>query len=316
MMSSGPRPSPGAPDLRRNGVRSGAETIVALFRCHDGHDTAASRPHLGGERRRLSLGNCGPFQDGAPRVPDRARGLPTCGATACAPAPKPLWPFSRWRDGHDNFGFASEPGRERAGAGRPRLKNRQSSVPHRPRPEHNPRHPVHITLRARKAIPYFDTHRVRRHRDSDGDSLHLDIPNRGVLRAGHYVHAIVESDDKRALGLGVAGLRIRSAKALNRVFDRTGPVWSGKYHARELATPRATRTAIVYVLQNWKKHIRGVAGIDPCSSGPWFDGWKEAQSRRATPSPAARPRTWLATRGWRERGGGAIGLHEHPASER
>jgi hypothetical protein len=131
-----------------------------------------------------------------------------------------------------------------------------------------------------------------------------------------HVHAIVEADDKQALSLGVAGLRIRSAKSLNRVFNRTGPVWSGKYHARALRTPIEARVAIVYVLQNWKKHLRGVSGIDPCSSGPWFDGWSEPQPCPATPTPVARPRTWLAARGWRQRGGGAIAMAQRPASER
>jgi len=131
-----------------------------------------------------------------------------------------------------------------------------------------------------------------------------------------HVHAIVEADDKRALGRGIAGLRIRSAKSLHRAFNRTGPVWSGKYHARALRTPRETRTAIVYVLQNWKKHLRGVSGIDPCSSGPWFAGWQEPQPYPATPSPVARPRTWLAARGWQERGGGAVAIAERPSTER
>ena len=119
-------------------------------------------------------------------------------------------------------------GGERAGAGRPRLKNRQSSVPHRPRPEHNPRHPVHITLRARKAIPSFRTPTA-----FAAIATAMATASTSTFRIvvfsvqADHVHAIVESDDKRALGLGVAGLRIRSAKALNRVFDRTGPVWSG-----------------------------------------------------------------------------------------
>jgi len=129
-----------------------------------------------------------------------------------------------------------------------------------------------------------------------------------------HVHAIVEADDKRALSLGVSGFRIRSARALNRVLGRSGSVWSGKYHARALRTPRETRTAFIYVLQNWKKHGTHTDRIDPCSSGSWFDGWMTEQpGPAATPIPVARAQTWLATRGWRERGGGPIALSERPA---
>jgi hypothetical protein len=112
----------------------------------------------------------------------------------------------------------------------------------------------------------------------------------------------------------VAGFRIRAARAFNRVLSRTGPVWSGKYHAHALRTPREMRTAIVYVLQNWKKHVPGASGIDGCSSGPWFEGWAKPTPPAATPGPAIRPRTWLAARGWLDKGGGPIALNERPAS--
>ena len=234
--------------------------------------------------------------------PSACRGRTLCGPFKMASRPRQLQiALPTW-------------GGARSGAGRPRLHDRRTSVPHRPRPEHNSRHPVHITLRARKATPSF---RVPAAFAALAASMTAASNSRFRLVMfsvqTDHVHAIVEAEDKRALSLGVAGLRIRAARSLNRVFNRTGPVWSGKYNARELVTPRATRTAIVYVLHNWKKHLRGVSGIDPCSSGPWFDGWKAAQPCPDAPSPVARPRTWLATRGWRERGGGAIGLHEQPA---
>jgi hypothetical protein len=30
---------------------------------------------------------------------------------------------------------------------------------------------------------------------------------------------------------------------------------------------------LVYVLQNWRKHLAGVPGLDPRSSAAWFTGW-------------------------------------------
>ena len=51
-----------------------------------------------------------------------------------------------------------------------------------------------------------------------------------------------------------------------------------RYHARALATPREVRNALLYVLNNARRHApdprelrRDVA--DPFSSGPLFDGW-------------------------------------------
>jgi putative transposase len=268
-------------------------------------------------RRRSHLDDCGPFQDGHGASPPQALDSPLPRNRVRATAETIVALFKMARRTRQLRLRIRTWGGKRAGAGRPRLKNRQSSVPHRPRPEHNARHPVHITLRARQDTPSFRT-------PAAVDALTAAMPAATSptfrivvfsVQADH-VHAIVEAADKRALSLGVAGLRIRSAKSLNRALNREGSVWSGKYHARALRTPRETRAAIVYVLQNWKKHVRGASGIDPCSSGPWFDGWREAQPCPSAPSPVARPRTWLAQRGWRDRGGGAIAIAERPAAGR
>ena len=49
------------------------------------------------------------------------------------------------------------------------------------------------------------------------------------------------------------------------------------------------RVSILYVVQNWKKHLRGARGIDGCSSGPWFDGWSTG------PLPIASREIFLTT---------------------
>ncbi len=69
---------------------------------------------------------------------------------------------------------------------------------------------------------------------------------------------------------------------------------------------------MVYVLLNFRKHLRAGAGVDPCSSGPWFEGWALPIAPTVERPAVAAPRTWLATVGWR-RAGGPIGLHEAPA---
>jgi putative transposase len=127
-----------------------------------------------------------------------------------------------------------------------------------------------------------------------------------------HIHLIVEAEGTLALTRGVQGLAIRCARAINRALHRRGRVWGHRYHAHHLRTPREVRAAYVYVLLNHRKHLRAAPGIDPCSSGPWFDRWAHARPPPPDPSPVAEPRTWLARRGWR-RAGGLIDWCESPA---
>jgi REP-associated tyrosine transposase len=108
---------------------------------------------------------------------------------------------------------------------------------------------------------------------------------------------------------GVQGLAVRCAKAVNREMGRRGAVWGSRYHGRRLDSPREVRAALAYVLLNFRKHLRAAAGIDPRSSGRWFDGW--TGQRRVAQGPLPTPRTWLVTIGWR-RAGGAIAFGEGP----
>jgi REP element-mobilizing transposase RayT len=125
-----------------------------------------------------------------------------------------------------------------------------------------------------------------------------------------HVHLIVEAHDRVALARGVQGLAVRAARAVNRALVRRGRVWGDRYHAQELTSPRQVRSAIAYVLLNRRKHdARAADGVDPCSSGPWFSGWREHQPLSGG-SPVATARTWLATVGWRR--AGLIGLDERP----
>ncbi len=95
-----------------------------------------------------------------------------------------------------------------------------------------------------------------------------------------HLHLIVEADDKKALSRGMRGLAIRCALAVNRALGRRGALWGDRYHASALRTPRMVRNALVYVLANAARHLRAVAGLDPCSSAPWFDGFHDAVATR------------------------------------
>jgi hypothetical protein len=126
-----------------------------------------------------------------------------------------------------------------------------------------------------------------------------------------HLHLMVEADTKEDLTRGVQGLAVRCAKAINLAEGRRGTVWRGRYHLHALTTPREVRAAMAYVLMNFRKHLQAAPGIDPCSSGPWFDGWAHQPTLAPLPAPVARAGTWLAAIGWR-RAGGAIDCREMP----
>jgi hypothetical protein len=73
------------------------------------------------------------------------------------------------------------------------------------------------------------------------------------------------------------------------------------------------RTSMVYVLLNFRKHLRGPAGIDPRSSGPHFSGWHRAPGVPNGPAATTAPTTWMATIGW-QRAGGPLKLEERPSA--
>ena len=98
-------------------------------------------------------------------------------------------------------------------------------------------------------------------------------------------------------------------------------MFADRYHARALGSPREVRNALVYVLQNARKHFvqRGVAlrrdWLDRFSSAPFFDGW-DAPSAKASDAlrrtlqarvealaeTRAEPQTWLLRTGWKRHG--------------
>jgi REP element-mobilizing transposase RayT len=129
-----------------------------------------------------------------------------------------------------------------------------------------------------------------------------------------HVHVLVEADAPPRLSSGMRGLAIRMARAINRAVCRHGAVWADRFHARALSTPREVRNALVYVLQNWKKHERGAVGLDPRSSADWFTGWSAGFSCVKEASPVSSPRTWLARRGWSRHG--RVRAHEAPVRRR
>jgi hypothetical protein len=185
-------------------------------------------------------------------------------------------------------------------------------MPHVTRPKLDPRYPVQITIRGTPGLPSLRSPRVF-------GALRRAIARASVdrFRVIHFSiqqdhgHFIVEGDEARRARGGVHGLAIRLALAVNRVLGRKGKVVGDRYHARPLTTPRQMRTSMVYVLLNFRKHLRAPAGIDPRSSGHHFSGWHVRPVAGDVEPATALPGTWMARIGWRL-AGGPLRVDEHP----
>jgi REP element-mobilizing transposase RayT len=189
-------------------------------------------------------------------------------------------------------------GGRRAGAGRKRAGGRRR-VPHAHRPPHDSYRPMHVTLRATAGLPSLRRDRLfSRIRGAFAAASHDGFRLLQFSVQSDHVHLLVEADSPTRLTRGLQGLTIRVAKAINAVLRRHGSVWADRYHARALTTPREVRNALVYVLQNWKKHVSGAVGMDPRSSAAWFTGWRFPRRNNAGSAPVASARTWLACVGW------------------
>ncbi len=211
------------------------------------------------------------------------------------------------RERQASLPFPEPRGGRRRGAGRKRVAVRPR-VAHCAREKLKHRHPVHVTLRMRSGLPTLrqgPAHRALLNAIAAGSDRH-------GLRIVHYsaqsnhVHLVCEAADERALARGLKGVCVRIARASNRLWRRKGSLFDDRYHSRALCSPREVKNALSYVLQNAQHHGLCIdGGIDPFSSGSWFDGWKRKSPTfelvmRCCPLPRAR--TWLLTLGWTHHG--------------
>src|SRR5262245_36833549 len=217
------------------------------------------------------------------------------------------------------FGFTNWGGKRR-GAGR-KPKGEHAGVSHTRRPKLSARHPVLVTLRLRDGLPslrYDEAHAfLERTLVASSERETFRVIEYSVQT--NHLHLIVEANGELALSRGMNGLVSRIARALNKLWRRSGSVFADRYHARALATPREVRNALVYTLQNARKHGSWAARrADPYSSGASFDGWKRTRMSDEVAVSSARSlpraRTWLLAIGWKRHG--LIDPTEAPVIER
>src|SRR5437868_536728 len=138
----------------------------------------------------------------------------------------------------------------RVGAGRPRTLEHPGlegpGVPHLERPELNPRHPVHVTLRVQPGIGYLRAQRrtevilgAMRSVNRRDDFQVIDY-----VILGNHLHLIVEADDEVALSRGMQALAIRLGMRLNRLQNRSGAAFVDRYHAHALRSRREVANAL------------------------------------------------------------------------
>ena len=202
------------------------------------------------------------------------------------------------------FGFTNWGGKRR-GAGR-KPAGERAGASHAKRAKLAARFPVLVTMRLRAGLRNLRadaTHTLLGAAFAAGSKETFRVIEFSVQ--SNHLHLVAESRDERALARGMTGLTTRIARGLNRLWRRQGKVFEDRYHARILTSPRGVRIALIYVLNNARKHgaWRG-HGADEFSSAPWFDGWKGPTRKGADSCPRLleRARTWLLSIGWRRHG--------------
>lgn len=212
-------------------------------------------------------------------------------------------------------------GGKRAGAGRPKSGERASER-HKTREVFKKCEPIHVTIRVAKDIASlrgFEAYQAVR-------EAMVTTYARNIIRIIHlsiqgtHIHLLIESANRTTLARGMQGFEIAAAKRLNaavskrRRTKRRGMVFTDRYHAVIIRSPRQARSCLAYVLNNWRRHGEHKAryaaawSVDPFSTAPSFVGFKDidassiAWPKTYRPLPTAAARTWLLKEGWREHG--------------
>jgi len=201
------------------------------------------------------------------------------------------------------FGFTNWGGKRRGAGRKPNGDRARSS--HAKRPKLAARFPVLVTMRLRAGLQSLradDTHTLMKEALAAGSNGTFRVIEYSVQ--SNHLHAIVEANNESALSRGMNGLATRVARGLNRLWKRAGRVFDDRFHARILRCPRAVRMALIYVLNNARKHGAWRARMpDAYSSATSFQGWKgDRKGAESSPRLLERARTWLLSIGWKRHG--------------
>ena len=193
--------------------------------------------------------------------------------------------------GQGSFEFKTWGGK-RKGAGRKPAKAGLRHRRVRRRPRLSGREPLHVVVRV---VPEVGRLRRRKAYQAIRRAL-LTVLAKGRMRVVHlsiqrtHIHLIVEAGDERALARGMQGFQISAARHLNAAVTlersgtwrghrgggnggttrrRRGQVFTDRYHAEILDTPRRARHALAYVLRGSIKR-RIDAGSGSGDHGLWI----------------------------------------------
>ncbi len=169
---------------------------------------------------------------------------------------------------------------------------------------------LHLTLKLRRGLPNLRRNKtfaaIERsfYRYSRGDGfrlVHFSVQK-------DHLHLIAEADSKPALSRAMQKLAISLARRLDALWTKLtegkiGRIFKERYHQHILETPLEVRNALVYVLQNAKKH----GAIQPherdgYSSARFFDGFANIRPKAAPEHLLAKATAWLLTTAWRDHG--------------
>jgi REP element-mobilizing transposase RayT len=210
-------------------------------------------------------------------------------------------------------------GGKRKGAGR-KPKGARAGARHQERPEIKSRYPLHVVMRV---VPQVGSMRRRPMYKAIREAT-IIAALRERFRIVHvslqrtHVHMLVEAETKEALARGMQGFQISAARNINTALGdkyrrRRGKVFEDRYHVEVIESPTRARRALVYILNNWRKHREDQQGlastwlVDPFSTGILFPDWQELEGKdfmwkmRETYEPLVvrRPASWLLREGWK-----------------
>jgi REP element-mobilizing transposase RayT len=141
-------------------------------------------------------------------------------------------------------------------------RKRKSGVAHVTRPRAKKSDVMPLTWKLRKELPSLRNNSTARRLDGSTARAIFDALRKAKLaglRVIHFsiqndhIHMIVEAPNRELLANSMRGLGCRIAKALNKVWGRTGKVFAERFHQVLLEGFQQVRNALRYVLNNHLK---------------------------------------------------------------